>query len=309
MLRHVVDVADDLPALAEDGLLLELEELRVAVDPRRQADRVVVGRGNDVDRTSTHGRAPASPLIVQPYSSAFRARSRAGAGRYRSPPGGGDPRWPDSSTPKFRRAPPTVRREALIEATLACLRKYGHEGLSVRRIGAEAGVSPGLITHHFPSVSALIAAAYETLSMSLLQSIEQHARAVDASPRERLRRFLRGIVRARAARSRPVQHLAGLLEHDLARSPRCGRCTTAPTPPIGPRSNPSSASCTGPRAYRDSGCVRRRSPSQRCSMDCGSRPASIRAPSGRPRPSRSARIGRARCAKALSRACWSRPDH
>ena len=91
--------------------------------------------------------------------------------------------------PKFRRAPPTVRREALIEATLTCLRKYGHDGLSVRRIGAEAGVSPGLITHHFPSVSALIAAAYESLSMSLLHSIDSQARDVGAGPRERLRRF------------------------------------------------------------------------------------------------------------------------
>lgn len=92
-------------------------------------------------------------------------------------------------TPKFRRAPPTLRREALIEATLACLRKHGHEGLSVRRIGAEAGVSPGLINHHFPSVSVLVAASYETLAMSLIRSIQQHARQVDASPRERLRRF------------------------------------------------------------------------------------------------------------------------
>ncbi|HEY7888584.1 MAG TPA: TetR family transcriptional regulator C-terminal domain-containing protein [Steroidobacteraceae bacterium] len=95
----------------------------------------------------------------------------------------------EQQTPKFRRAAATVRREALIEATLACLRKYGHDGLSVRRIGAEAGVSPGLITHHFPSVSTLIATAYETLSMSLLHSIEHHAREVDSSPRERLRRF------------------------------------------------------------------------------------------------------------------------
>jgi TetR/AcrR family transcriptional regulator, transcriptional repressor of bet genes len=91
--------------------------------------------------------------------------------------------------PKFRRAPPTVRREALIDATLACLRKHGHEGASARRIAAEAGVSPGLINHHFPSVSALVAACYETLAMSLLRSIQQHARAADATPRERLRRF------------------------------------------------------------------------------------------------------------------------
>ena len=92
-------------------------------------------------------------------------------------------------TPKFRRTTPTVRREALIEATLACLRKYGHDGVSARRIAAQAGVSPGLINHHFPSVSALVAACYETLAMSLLRSIHQHARATDATPRERLRRF------------------------------------------------------------------------------------------------------------------------
>ncbi len=91
--------------------------------------------------------------------------------------------------PKFRRASPTVRREALIEATLACLRKHGHEGASARRIAAEAGVSAGLITHHFPSMSALVAASYETLAMSLLNSIRKHARDVGATPRERLRRF------------------------------------------------------------------------------------------------------------------------
>jgi TetR/AcrR family transcriptional regulator, transcriptional repressor of bet genes len=91
--------------------------------------------------------------------------------------------------PKFRRAPPTVRREALIGATLACLRKHGHEGVSARRIAAEAGVSAGLINHHFPSLAALVAACYETLAMTLLRSIQQHARATDATPRERLRRF------------------------------------------------------------------------------------------------------------------------
>lgn len=91
--------------------------------------------------------------------------------------------------PKFRRAAPAVRREALIEATLSCLRKHGHEGASARRIATEAGVSAGLITHHFPSMSALIAAAYETLAMSLLSSIRKHSRELGAPPRERLRRF------------------------------------------------------------------------------------------------------------------------
>jgi TetR/AcrR family transcriptional regulator, transcriptional repressor of bet genes len=92
-------------------------------------------------------------------------------------------------SPKFRRASRTVRREELIEATLACLQKYGHAGVSVRRISAAAGVSPGLINHHFPSITALVAAAYETLATTLLQSIRSHAEQVGAAPRERLRGF------------------------------------------------------------------------------------------------------------------------
>src|SRR6185437_9418826 len=67
--RHVVDVADDLPALAEDELPLQLEELRVAVYPARQADGLPFSGGDDVDRTSTHDRFRLV-AIVQPYSSA-----------------------------------------------------------------------------------------------------------------------------------------------------------------------------------------------------------------------------------------------
>jgi TetR/AcrR family transcriptional repressor of bet genes len=92
-------------------------------------------------------------------------------------------------TPKYRRVTAAARRQALIEATLTCLRRYGHEGVSVRRIGLQAGVSPGLINHHFPSTAQLIAAAYQTLAESLLESIHRYARDSDASPRERLSRF------------------------------------------------------------------------------------------------------------------------
>ncbi|HTX24073.1 MAG TPA: TetR family transcriptional regulator C-terminal domain-containing protein [Steroidobacteraceae bacterium] len=96
---------------------------------------------------------------------------------------------PKPAGPKFRRASPLVRREALIEATLACLRKFGHAGVSVRRISAQAGVSPGLINHHFPSITTLVAAAYETLATSLLQSVRRHAQDSALPPRERLRKF------------------------------------------------------------------------------------------------------------------------
>ena len=93
--------------------------------------------------------------------------------------------------PKFRRATPAVRREALVEATLRCLKKYGHDGVSVRRISAAAGVSIGLINHHFPSKSGLIAETYETLALSLQDSIRAQAENSAASPRARLSNFFR----------------------------------------------------------------------------------------------------------------------
>jgi len=93
--------------------------------------------------------------------------------------------------PKFHRAEPAVRREALVNATLKCLKKYGHDGVSVRRISAAAGVSIGLINHHFPSKSGLVAVAYETLALSLQDSIRKQAENHAASPRARLSGFFR----------------------------------------------------------------------------------------------------------------------
>ena len=93
--------------------------------------------------------------------------------------------------PKFRRATPAVRREALVEATLRCLKKHGHGGVSVRRISAAAGVSIGLINHHFPSKASLIAETYETLALSLQDSIRARAENRAATPRARLSDFFR----------------------------------------------------------------------------------------------------------------------
>ena len=93
--------------------------------------------------------------------------------------------------PKFRRATPAARRSALVAATLRCLKKYGHAGASVRRISAAAGVSIGLINHHFPSKSGLIAATYQTLALSLLESITAQSSGDSASPRKRLSGFFR----------------------------------------------------------------------------------------------------------------------
>jgi TetR/AcrR family transcriptional regulator, transcriptional repressor of bet genes len=90
---------------------------------------------------------------------------------------------------KFQREPAAVRRQALVAATLACLRRHGHAGVSVRRISAAAGVSVGLINHHFPGKAGLVAAAYAQLATSLLAAIRQEALADGMTPRQRLHRF------------------------------------------------------------------------------------------------------------------------
>lgn len=84
--------------------------------------------------------------------------------------------------PKFRRIARAERREALIEATLRCLRRYGHDGASVRRISAEAGVSMGLINHHFAGSAGLLAAAYESIAVSLLAATQRQVEAARALP-------------------------------------------------------------------------------------------------------------------------------
>ena len=94
-----------------------------------------------------------------------------------------------SAEPKFRREPPDARREALIAATLACLKKFGHEGVSVRRISAEAGVSMGLINHHFHGIDALLATAYEWLGQHMLARSRDPALAIAGEPLKSLHTF------------------------------------------------------------------------------------------------------------------------
>jgi len=94
-----------------------------------------------------------------------------------------------ATEPKFRREPAAARREELVAATLACLKKFGHEGVSVRKISAEAGVSMGLINHHFPGIDGLVAAAYDSLATRLLDASRAQALAVDAEPAARLHAY------------------------------------------------------------------------------------------------------------------------
>lgn len=65
--------------------------------------------------------------------------------------------------PRFTRMPAADRRLALIEAALACMADGGITAFTVDRICARAGVSRGLITHHFGGMAGLLTATYSHL--------------------------------------------------------------------------------------------------------------------------------------------------
>lgn len=94
---------------------------------------------------------------------------------------------------KFERKLPDDRRRILIAATLKCLSEEGQAGMSVRRISREAGISVGLINHHYASKEDLVAQAYETLTVSLLDYSRQAVDREEGGARQRLAALLRSV--------------------------------------------------------------------------------------------------------------------
>jgi AcrR family transcriptional regulator len=91
--------------------------------------------------------------------------------------------------PRYERQVASDRREALVDATIESLKRWGHEGLSVRRIAAQAGVSIGLINHHFPHKDSLVAESYRAFSRKLSGNFEAAVAAAGNDPRTRLRAY------------------------------------------------------------------------------------------------------------------------
>jgi DNA-binding transcriptional regulator YbjK len=84
-----------------------------------------------------------------------------------------------------RRAPAT--REAILRATLTLLAEEGMGALSNRRIAAEAGVSLGSLTYHFPSQAVLLRESlmlYVNEEVERLEAVAAALRARNPSPAE-----------------------------------------------------------------------------------------------------------------------------
>ncbi|MDD2058034.1 TetR family transcriptional regulator C-terminal domain-containing protein [Pseudomonas sp. GD03860] len=93
---------------------------------------------------------------------------------------------------RFSRMLPELRKANLVEATLACLKRHGFQGASIRKISAEAGVSVGLISHHYSGKDELVAEAYMAVTGRVMQLLREAMAQVAPNARERLSAFFRG---------------------------------------------------------------------------------------------------------------------
>jgi len=110
----------------------------------------------------------------------------------------------------YRRAP-VERRQALIDAAARALAIHGAGGVSVRTIAAEAGVSPGLVTHHFEGVEPLIAATYRQVSERVGLALSDAVEAAGDDPRRQLAVYVAGNFRPPVMDSELLATWLGLL--------------------------------------------------------------------------------------------------
>ncbi|MDB5983256.1 MAG: transcriptional regulator, TetR family [Pseudomonas sp.] len=84
------------------------------------------------------------------------------------------------------RIEPEARRKSIIEATMRCITRYGHSGSTIERICEEAGISIGLIGHHFSSKDELMLCTYQELTNQLLIETEKLLGTRHASAQDKL---------------------------------------------------------------------------------------------------------------------------
>lgn len=79
----------------------------------------------------------------------------------------------------------------LIEATLTCLATHGLANTTVRTIAIEAGVSAGLVRHHFGSKDRLLAASYRRMNANWLERVARSVDLDEANTEQKLRQALK----------------------------------------------------------------------------------------------------------------------
>lgn len=90
----------------------------------------------------------------------------------------------------FQRLSEDTRRLALLQATLDCIGEDGLNGASARKIAERAGVTAGLIRHHFGSKDEMVRQAYGHLMNQLTGRAEDVAHSQAVTPDQSLAGFI-----------------------------------------------------------------------------------------------------------------------
>ncbi|WP_373356333.1 TetR family transcriptional regulator C-terminal domain-containing protein [Pseudoroseicyclus sp. CXY001] len=123
----------------------------------------------------------------------------------------------------FIRAEPEARRAALIAATLELVAEAGPAAATVRAIADRAGLTQGMIRHHFSGKEALIDAAYAAHMAAQAEAIEAEVAGAGPSPRARLAAMIRASVTPPVAEPAGLALWAGFL--NMTRGSRAIRAT------------------------------------------------------------------------------------
>ncbi len=100
--------------------------------------------------------------------------------------------------PRYARKQPEVRRRQLIDAAIRCLGRGGLSAFTIDNIRREAGVSRGLINHHFDGKDDLLAAVYEAMTVYLAEAPRASLDAAGLTPVKRLNALIAASFEAEA---------------------------------------------------------------------------------------------------------------
>ncbi|CDH33742.1 transcriptional regulator BetI [Xenorhabdus bovienii] len=87
----------------------------------------------------------------------------------------------------------SIRKQQLIDATLAVVNEVGMQDASIAQIARKAGVSNGIISHYFKDKNGLLEATMRYLLHQLGMAVARRLRLLDnATPAQRLKAIVEG---------------------------------------------------------------------------------------------------------------------
>ncbi len=111
---------------------------------------------------------------------------------------------------RYSRQAPEDRQDDLIDATLEVIGREGIDRATVRAIALCAGVTPGLIRHHFVSKDDLLAAAFERHMTRMLAAADVRSRT-GSTASGKLAAFIEGSLKPPSVGTNSVALWAGFL--------------------------------------------------------------------------------------------------